>query len=81
MDHRFSPVLFSFTCKEIPKNDDIPRIERWKMKAIVATDQASGTAGMKLVERSDPQAAAPLGKPHAHDTLSIICRHSRCLWQ
>jgi len=27
------------------------------MKAIVLTDQAAGTAGMKLVERSDPQAA------------------------
>ena len=27
------------------------------MKAIVVTDQAAGTAGMKLVERSKPQAA------------------------
>jgi hypothetical protein len=27
------------------------------MKAIVATDQAAGTAGMKLVERLEPQAA------------------------
>ena len=27
------------------------------MKAIVVTDQAAGTAGMKLVERPDPQAA------------------------
>ena len=27
------------------------------MKAIVATDQATGTAGMKLVERPEPQAA------------------------
>ena len=27
------------------------------MKAIVATDQAAGTAGMKLVERPEPQAA------------------------
>src|SRR5689334_18065782 len=27
------------------------------MKAIVATDQAAGTAGMKLVERDEPQAA------------------------
>src|SRR5581483_7544765 len=30
---------------------------RRKMKAIVVTDQAGGTAGMKLVERPDPQAA------------------------
>src|SRR5271170_8243392 len=28
------------------------------MKAIVVTDQAAGTAGMKLVERSEPQGAA-----------------------
>ena len=27
------------------------------MKAIVVTDQAAGTAGVKLVERPDPQAA------------------------
>jgi len=28
------------------------------MKAIVVTDQAAGTAGMKLVERPEPQGAA-----------------------
>ena len=27
------------------------------MKAIVVTDQSAGTAGMKLVERPEPQAA------------------------
>ena len=27
------------------------------MKAIVVTDQAAGTAGMKLVERPEPKAA------------------------
>ena len=27
------------------------------MKAIMVTDQAAGTAGMKLVERPEPQAA------------------------
>ena len=27
------------------------------MKAIVVTDQAAGTAGMKLVDRPEPQAA------------------------
>jgi NADPH:quinone reductase-like Zn-dependent oxidoreductase len=31
--------------------------EKIIMKAIVVTDQAAGTAGMKLVERSEPQAA------------------------
>src|ERR1700751_1342500 len=31
--------------------------EKIMMKAIVVTDQASGTAGMKLVERPEPQAA------------------------
>ena len=30
---------------------------RYVMKAIVVTDQAAGTAGMKLVERPEPQAA------------------------
>ena len=28
------------------------------MKAIVVTDRAAGTAGMKLVERPEPQGAA-----------------------
>ena len=28
------------------------------MKAIVVTDQAAGTAGMKLVERPEPQAGS-----------------------
>ena len=27
------------------------------MKAMIVTDQAAGTAGMKLVERPEPQAA------------------------
>ena len=31
------------------------------MKAIVVTDQAAGTAGMKLVERPEPQGAALAG--------------------
>jgi len=31
--------------------------EKFIMKAIVVTDQAAGTAGMKLVERPEPQAA------------------------
>src|SRR6516162_6625524 len=31
--------------------------EKITMKAIVVTDQAAGTAGMKLVERPEPQGA------------------------
>jgi hypothetical protein len=31
--------------------------EKIIMKAIVVTDQAAGTAGMKLAERPEPQAA------------------------
>ena len=31
--------------------------EKIIMKAIVVTDQAAGTVGMKLVERPEPQAA------------------------
>src|SRR3954449_5637937 len=41
-------------------HNDIPDSRhRWRcrMKAIVVTDQAAGTAGMKLVERPEPQAA------------------------
>lgn len=30
---------------------------RWTMKAIVMTDQVPGTAGMRLVERPEPQAS------------------------
>jgi hypothetical protein len=33
------------------------------MKAIVVTDQAAGTAGMKLVERPEPPAATSSGGP------------------
>ena len=33
------------------------------MKAIVVTDQAAGTAGMKLVERPEPQGAALRQRP------------------
>src|SRR5262249_43448450 len=48
-----------------PQSDDdtIPLLSvrqrgRCAMKAIVVTDQAAGTAGMKLVERPEPQGAA-----------------------
>src|SRR5947209_3627705 len=39
-----------------PGDDTTPG--RCAMKAIVVTDQAAGTAGMKLVERPGPQGAA-----------------------
>src|ERR1700741_2101161 len=41
--------------------------EKITMKAIVVTDQAAGTAGMKLVERPEPQAAINdlVGQIHA----------------
>src|SRR5262245_61393688 len=35
----------------------IPHTRRWTMKAIIVTDRAAGTAGMKLVERPEPPAA------------------------
>src|SRR5215475_13821563 len=39
------------------ENHDIPHIGSWTMKAIVVTDKAAGTAGMKLTKRPEPQAA------------------------
>ena len=39
------------------EDDDIPLVKRWTMKAIVVRDQAAGTAGMRLAERPEPQAA------------------------
>src|SRR5918994_6495828 len=39
------------------EDDDILPTRRWTMKAIVVTDQAAGTVGMKLAERPEPQAA------------------------
>src|SRR5258706_15957328 len=47
-------VRNSDVCKVIRK---MTHTGRWTMKAIVVTDQAAGTAGMKLVERPEPQAA------------------------
>src|SRR5262249_26243697 len=40
-----------------PADNDIPHTRRRTMKAIVVTDRAARTAGMKLVERPEPQAA------------------------
>ena len=37
--------------------------ETFPMKAIVVTDRAAGTAGMKLVERPEPQ-EAEIGRAH-----------------
>ena len=44
------------------------------MKAIVVTDQAAGTAGMKLVERPAPQAAINdvVAVSYTHLTLPTI---------
>jgi NADPH:quinone reductase-like Zn-dependent oxidoreductase len=39
------------------EDDELPNSGRWTMKAIVVTDQAAGTARMKLVEPPEPQAA------------------------
>src|SRR5512133_3271246 len=39
------------------EDDDMLPTRRWTMKAIVVTDQAAGTAGMKLAERPEPLAA------------------------
>src|SRR5919197_954761 len=46
--------------------DDIPHTRRWTMKAIVVTDQAAGTVGMKLEERAEPQAAINDVAVHVH---------------
>src|SRR5574342_1004403 len=48
------PASTHASCVE---DDDLRHTRRWTMKAIVVTDQAAGTAGMKLVERPEPQAA------------------------
>src|SRR5436305_10351439 len=44
---------------------------RCPMKAIVVTDQAAGTAGMKLVERPEPQGAA-LGSPPGANYGAVV---------
>ena len=45
------------------------------MKAIVVTDQAAGTAGMKLVERPEPQGAGspPLGREYNDVIVQSSC--------
>src|SRR5215469_13849674 len=49
--------LFSSCLQRNSEDDDLPHTGRWTMKAIVVTEQAAGTAGMKLVEWPEPQAA------------------------
>src|SRR6516225_3231074 len=58
------PSLPGLTRQSIANKDFLAKMakrpiakERIHMKAIVVTDQAAGTAGMKLVERPEPQAA------------------------
>src|SRR5579872_4162822 len=46
------------------------------MKAIVVTDQAAGTAGMKLVERPEPQGAALAGLPGANYGDVVVQVHA-----
>src|SRR5436305_15045442 len=46
------------------------------MKAIVVTDQAAGTAGMKLVERPAPQGAALAGLSGANDGDVVVQVHA-----
>ena len=43
------------------------------MKAIVVTDQAAGTAGVKLVERPEPQAARAIGRERRRCRRSDSC--------
>ena len=46
------------------------------MKAIVVTDQAAGTAGMKLVERPEPQGAALAGLSGANYGDVVVQVHA-----
>ena len=49
----FKPGRYPVACFPEPT----PHTRRWTMKAIVVTDRAARTAGMKLVDRPEPQAA------------------------
>ena len=46
------------------------------MKAIVVTDQAAGTAGMKLMERPEPQGAALAGLSGANYGDVVVRVHA-----
>jgi NADPH:quinone reductase-like Zn-dependent oxidoreductase len=58
IDKIASSDVARFACRleYLPHHDQMTE-ETIHMKAIVVTDQAAGTAGMKLVERPEPQAA------------------------
>src|SRR6476620_2734171 len=56
LDHRVSWSYFHGLQRN-SEDDDILTTRRRAMKAIVVTDQAAGTAGMKLMERPEPSAA------------------------
>jgi NADPH:quinone reductase-like Zn-dependent oxidoreductase len=56
-ERRYFGLTASHFGLSAPEDGDILRTGRWTMKAILVTDQAAGTAGMKLVERPEPQAA------------------------
>src|SRR2546425_11131228 len=51
-----APGLGAFRPCTFPRDRQMPE-ETIPMKAIVVTDQAAGTAGMKLVERPEPRPA------------------------
>ena len=64
MLRRVAPRTRAVFCRPLVLGDDgkdsrdnTPHTARWTMKAIVVTDKAAGTAGMKLVERPEPRAA------------------------
>ena len=57
LDAGFNALAPVATCFRMMLPVDLPHTGRWTMKAIVVTDQAAGTAGMKLVGRPEPQAA------------------------
>jgi hypothetical protein len=46
------------------------------MRAIVVTDQAAGTAGMKLVERPEPQGTALASLPGANYGGVVVQVHA-----
>lgn len=47
------------------------------MKAIVVTDRAAGTAGMKLVERPEPRPAINDGPPRQCHPANAACAAAR----
>src|SRR3954465_9222695 len=59
-----------------PQSDDDKIPGSGAMKAIVVTDQAAGTAGMKLVERPEPQGASLASLPGANYGDVVVQVHA-----